>query len=73
MTRAVHWMGGVEWVDARGALHVRLSHWPACCSGARAEQLAEQLGACSYEINDVTCARCRAMLARDRRAGGERE
>jgi hypothetical protein len=69
--RAVHWMGGVEWVDARGALHVRLPHYPACASGERAEELAEQVGVCSYLRDDVTCARCRALMAREQRAGGD--
>ena len=73
MRRAVHWVGGVEWVDGRGALQVRLPHYPACCSGERAEELAERVGACSSLRDEVTCARCRAMLAREQRAGGERE
>lgn len=73
MRRAVHWLGGVWWVDARGAVHVRLPHYPACCSGERAEELAEQVGACSYLREEVTCARCRAMLAREQRAGGEND
>lgn len=73
MSRAVHWMGGVQWVDARGALHIRLPHYPACCSGERAEQLAEQVGSCTYLRIFVTCARCRAMLAREPRAGGEHD
>lgn len=73
MTRAVHWQGGVRWTGGRGAYHVRLPHYPACCSGERAEQLAEQIGACTYVRAEVTCARCRAMMAREQRAGGASE
>lgn len=61
----VHWSGGLKWVDARGAVNVRLPHYPACCSGERAEQLSNQIGSCTYERTEVTCARCRALMSRE--------
>lgn len=62
--RAVHWMGGARWVDRRGAYNVRLPHYPACCSGERAEQLARTVGAGTYARHEVTCQTCTVLLER---------
>lgn len=62
MASAVHWQGGGTWLDARGAVHVRLIHYPACCSGERAERLSETIGAGTYLPSHVTCSKCKAIL-----------
>jgi hypothetical protein len=65
---AVHWMGGVR-VALRGGVRVALPHYPACCAGERAEQLANTVGAGTYVRHEVTCRTCIVLLEREQ-AGG---
>ena len=71
--RSVHWSGGARWRDRLGWWRLCLPHYPACCSGGRAERLAEQVGACSYVRAEVTCRRCLDIMQRDPSLGDNNE
>jgi hypothetical protein len=72
--RKVHYSGGVRCPWAKG-FTVRLSGWPACVSGDKAERIATS-GNQSDDTADVTCPRCQRLIAAQaeyRKASGFKE
>lgn len=61
MSKRTHWEGGIRY--ARGT---RLPGWPCCCSGDRAEQIAER-GEQTANPAGVDCARCLRLMRQDER------
>lgn len=60
---AIHWIGGVSTARTR-----YLAGWPCCCSGARCEALAANNDVITRIPDNVTCAACLKIMARDLRA-----
>ena len=58
---ALHWEGGIRY--PRGT---RLPGWPCCCSGERAERIAEARQQ-TAQPRDVTCRACLRLMAQDAR------
>lgn len=63
--RPIHYSGGVLYATGAQGCTQMLFGWPACCSGRRAEKIADA-GEQSMDIDRVTCARCRDLWQRSR-------
>ena len=58
--KKIHWGGGLKLPKTRW-----LAGWPCCCSGRRAEKIAEE-GALTRDREKVTCKICLANMAKEK-------
>ena len=62
----MHFSGGVEWIDERGASTTMRPGWAACCTGDRA-RVIRTLKRQTKDYAAVTCKRCLRVLEWERK------
>lgn len=59
--KRVHFVGGLRVATARCVVRY-LPGFPVCTSGDAAQRIADDETRCTYDVERVTCARCRAKI-----------